>query len=142
MKIYPVILSSGSGSRLWPMSRAALPKQLLALTSEHTMLQETVLRLKGLPNVMRPLFVCGNDHRFLIAEQLRQIDTASLGILLEPEGRNTAPAVAAAANFLLVIDPDAVMLVLPADHVILDVSAFQAAVMRAATAVEIGRAHV
>ena len=138
MKIYPVILSGGSGSRLWPMSRAALPKQLLALTSEKTMLQETVLRLSGLPNVMPPLFVCGNDHRFLIAEQLRQIDVPPLGILLEPEGRNTAPAVAAAAHFLLAIDADAVMLVLPADHVILNVPAFQAAVLRAASAVAEG----
>lgn len=135
MKIYPVILSGGSGSRLWPMSRAALPKQLLALTSEHTMLQETVMRLAGLPNVMPPLFVCGGDHRFLVAEQLRQIQVAPLGILLEPDGRNTAPAVAAAAHFLLAIDHAAVMLVLPADHVILDVPAFQAAVLRAATAV-------
>ena len=138
MKIYPVVLSGGSGSRLWPMSRAALPKQLLALMSEHTMLQETVLRLAGIPQIMAPLFVCGNDHRFLIAEQLRKIDVAPLGILLEPEGRNTAPAVAAAANFLLAIDRDAVMLVLPADHVILDVLAFQAAVVRAAAAVADG----
>ena len=135
MKIYPVILSGGSGSRLWPMSRAAVPKQLLALTSEHTMLQETVLRLAGLPEIMSPLFVCGNEHRFLIAEQLRQIDVVPLGILLEPEGRNTAPAVAAAANFLLAIDREAVLLVLPADHVILDVPAFQAAILRAASAV-------
>jgi mannose-1-phosphate guanylyltransferase/mannose-6-phosphate isomerase len=138
MKIYPVILSGGSGSRLWPMSRAALPKQLLALTSEYTMLQDTVRRMAAMPNVMAPLIVCGNEHRFMIAEQLRQIDVTPIGILLEPEGRNTAPAVAAAANFLLALDPEAVMLVLPADHVILDVPAFQAAVLRAASAVAHG----
>ena len=138
MKIYPVILSGGSGSRLWPMSRAALPKQLLALTSEYTMLQDTILRLADLPQIMSPLIVCGNDHRFLIAEQLRKIDVTPLGILLEPEGRNTAPAVAAAANFLLSIDRDAVMLVLPADHVIHDVPAFHAAVALAAAAVSGG----
>jgi mannose-1-phosphate guanylyltransferase / mannose-6-phosphate isomerase len=135
MKIYPVILSGGSGTRLWPLSRAALPKQLLALASDNTMLQETVLRLTNWPEVMPPLMVCGNEHRFLIAEQLRQIGVAPMGILLEPEGRNTAPAVAAAAHFLLAADPEAVMLVLPADHVIDDVPAFHAAVMRAASAV-------
>lgn len=131
MKITPVILSGGSGTRLWPLSRAALPKQLLALTSEHTMLQETLLRLSGLPDITPPLIVCGNEHRFLIAEQLRQIGTVPLGILLEPEGRNTAPAVAAAAYFLLATNPDAVMLVLPADHVIDNVLAFHAAILRA-----------
>jgi mannose-1-phosphate guanylyltransferase / mannose-6-phosphate isomerase len=138
MKIYPVILSGGSGTRLWPLSRAALPKQLLSLVSDKTMLQETVLRLAGLPEVMPPLMVCGNEHRFLIAEQLRQIGVAPMGILLEPEGRNTAPAVAAAAHFLLADDPDAVLLVLPADHVIEDVPAFHAAVLRAAGAVAAG----
>ena len=131
MKIYPVILSGGSGSRLWPLSRAAMPKQLLPLISDMTMLQETLLRLVDLPNVMPPLFVCGNEHRFMIAEQMRQVDIAPLAILLEPEGRNTAPAVAAAANYLLSIDPDAVMLVLPADHVITDISAFHAAITQA-----------
>ena len=74
MKIYPVILSGGSGSRLWPLSRAALPKQLLPLITEHTMLQETVLRVADWDEIAAPLIVCGNDHRFLVAEQLRQID--------------------------------------------------------------------
>ena len=131
MKIYPVILSGGAGSRLWPLSRAALPKQLLPLVSDQTMLQETVLRLAGWPDLMAPLVVCGNEHRFLVAEQLRAIGSAPLAILLEPVGRNTAPAVAVAANYLRALDPDAVMLVLPADHVIEDKAAFYDAVVRA-----------
>ncbi|WP_317201180.1 mannose-1-phosphate guanylyltransferase/mannose-6-phosphate isomerase [Janthinobacterium sp.] len=132
MKIYPVILSGGSGTRLWPLSRAVLPKQLLPLVSEQTMLQETALRLDGLAQVMPPLVVCGEEHRFLVAEQMRAIKVAPLGILLESAGRNTAPAVAAAAHYLAAIDPEAVMLVLPADHVIADVEAFHAAIGRAA----------
>lgn len=138
MKIYPVILSGGTGSRLWPLSRAALPKQLLPLISDATMLQETATRLEGLANLMPPLFVCGNEHRFMIAEQMRQIGLTPLGILLEPEGRNTAPAVATAANFLLAIDPSAMMLVLPADHVIADVLAFHAAIAHAVEAATTG----
>jgi mannose-1-phosphate guanylyltransferase/mannose-6-phosphate isomerase len=132
MKIYPVILSGGAGTRLWPLSRAALPKQLLPLVSEQTMLQETVLRLAGKPGVMAPLVVCGNEHRFLVAEQLRDSGVTPLAILLEPVGRNTAPAVAVAAHYLLTVDPDAVMLVLPADHVIQDVDGFYRAVEQAA----------
>ncbi|MYN17667.1 mannose-1-phosphate guanylyltransferase/mannose-6-phosphate isomerase [Rugamonas sp. FT107W] len=132
MKIYPVILSGGAGTRLWPLSRAALPKQLLPLVEQTTMLQSTVLRLAGQPQLQAPLIVCGNEHRFLVAEQLREAGVAPLGILLEPVGRNTAPAVAAAANYLLALDADAVMLVLPADHVIGDVPAFHAAIARAA----------
>src|SRR4051812_20401455 len=96
MKIYPVILSGGSGTRLWPLSRSVLPKQLLPLVSGKTMLQDTVLRVSGWSEVMPPLIVCGNDHRFLVAEQMRQIDVVPSGILLEPEGHNTAPAVAVA----------------------------------------------
>jgi len=131
MKIYPVLLSGGAGTRLWPLSRALLPKQLLPLVSDKTMLQETALRVAGWPGLMAPLIVCGNDHRFLVAEQLREIGITPLGILLEPVGRNTAPAVAAAAHYLKAIDPEAVMLVLPADHVIEDRAAFKNAVERA-----------
>jgi mannose-1-phosphate guanylyltransferase/mannose-6-phosphate isomerase len=138
MKIYPVILSGGAGTRLWPLSRAVLPKQLLPLVGEKTMLQDTVLRVAGWPELMAPLVVCGNEHRFLVAEQLRDIGVTPLGILLEPAGRNTAPAVAAAANYLRAIDPDAVMLVLPADHVIDKNPAFAQAVAQAATLVADG----
>ena len=102
--IYPVILSGGYGTRLWPLSRAALPKQLLPLASEKTMLQETALRVSGNAKLQPPLLVCGDEHRFLVAEQLREIDIKPTGILLEPEGRNTAPAVAGAAHFLLARD--------------------------------------
>ena len=135
MKIYPVILSGGAGTRLWPLSRAVLPKQLLPLVTDKTMLQETLLRVSGWPGMMAPLVVCGNEHRFLVAEQLREIGVKPLGILLEHVGRNTAPAVAAVAHYLQNIDPDAVMLVLPADHVINDNAAFAAAVAKAATLV-------
>jgi mannose-1-phosphate guanylyltransferase/mannose-6-phosphate isomerase len=138
MKIYPVILSGGAGTRLWPLSRAVLPKQLLPLVSNRTMLQDTALRVTGGTELMAPLIVCGNEHRFMVAEQMREINVAPLGILLEPAGRNTAPAVAAAAAFLLALDPDAVMLVLPADHVIKDGAAFKQAIQHAAALVSDG----
>jgi mannose-1-phosphate guanylyltransferase/mannose-6-phosphate isomerase len=138
MKIYPVILSGGAGTRLWPLSRAVLPKQLLPLVSDKTMLQDTVLRLRHWPEMQAPLIVCGNEHRFLVAEQMREAGIAPLGILLESVGRNTAPAVAAAAHYLQAIDPEAVMLVLPADHVIEDREAFHQAILRAAALVQDG----
>ncbi|WP_137936340.1 mannose-1-phosphate guanylyltransferase/mannose-6-phosphate isomerase [Chitinivorax sp. B] len=131
MRLHPVILCGGSGTRLWPMSRAALPKQFLPLVSDRTMLQETVLRLTGLPSLASPLLICNEEHRFMVAEQMREIHCQPEAILLEPIGRNTAPAVALAALTMLQRDPDAMLLVLPADHVIRDVMAFHTAIVEA-----------
>ena len=128
MMIIPVILSGGSGTRLWPLSRKQYPKQYLSLAGDNTMLQETILRLSGLDNLADPIIVCNADHRFLVAEQCQQIDIASPTILLEPVGRNTAPAIAAAALQSLKKIDDAVLLVLSADHVIQDVEAFHQAI--------------
>lgn len=130
--IHPVILSGGSGTRLWPLSRASYPKQLLALASSHTMIQETALRFVDLPTAAPPVVVCNNDHRFVIAEQLRAVHEDPAAIILEPVGRNTAPAAAAAAHVLLRHDPDAVMAVLPADHAIHHTARFLAAIETAA----------
>ena len=126
--LYPVILSGGSGTRLWPMSRAALPKQFLPLVSEHTLFQETLLRLKNFPGIAPPLIVCSNDHRFLAAEQLLEISVSPLLQILEPVGRNTAPAVAVAAFAALEKNEQAILLVLPADHLIQDVAGFHEAI--------------
>lgn len=136
--IFPVILSGGSGSRLWPLSREHYPKQLLALTGERTMLQQTAMRLDGLPGVQPALVVCNEEHRFLVAEQLREIGKTPVNIILEPVGRNTAPALTLAALFLVRQDAQAVMLVMPADHVIPNVQAFQSAVTQAARAANDG----
>jgi mannose-1-phosphate guanylyltransferase/mannose-6-phosphate isomerase len=130
--LYPVVLCGGAGKRLWPMSRQAYPKQFLPLMSEHSLLQETVERACGKLGLGRPVVVCNNDHRFLVAEQLDEIDRTAGSIICEPTGRNTAPAIAAAALLLLAEDPDAVMLVMPSDHHIGDVAAFGDAVSRAA----------
>jgi mannose-1-phosphate guanylyltransferase / mannose-6-phosphate isomerase len=133
MTLVPVILSGGAGTRLWPLSREQLPKQLLALTGERTMIQETVARLAGFPGAVGPVVVCNAAHRFLVAEQLREMDLPASAILLEPVGRNTAPAIALAAHTVRQLaGDDALMLILPADHVLEDLVAFQAAI-RAAT---------
>jgi mannose-1-phosphate guanylyltransferase/mannose-6-phosphate isomerase len=137
-KIFPIVLCGGAGSRLWPMSRQLLPKQFLPLVSERTMLQETVERLRGLGGAEPPTVVSNNEHRFLVAEQLRAIGAPPRLQILEPLGRNTAPAVAVAALALERIDPDGVMLVLPADHLIRDVETFHVAVLRAAAAARAG----
>lgn len=130
MKITPVILSGGSGTRLWPLSRQLYPKQLLPLVNDKTMLQDTVTRVRHIPNVVNNvLVVCNEEHRFLVAEQLRAIGIHDSRILLEPEGRNTAPALTLAA---LSLNPEDIMLVMPADHVIQDMDAFQQAINEAA----------
>ncbi|HEY6093521.1 MAG TPA: mannose-1-phosphate guanylyltransferase/mannose-6-phosphate isomerase [Gallionellaceae bacterium] len=137
--LYPVILSGGSGTRLWPLSRAALPKQFLPLVTERTMLQETLLRLHGLPGMANPLLVCNNEHRFLAAEQMREIGVSPHSILLEPQGRNTAPAVAIAAFAVHASDAQATLLVLPADHLIQDTHGFHSAIQTAVDLAQQGR---
>ena len=129
-RIVQVVLSGGSGTRLWPLSREHYPKQLLALTGELTVLQETAMRLDGAAEQTPALVVCNEEHRFLVAEQLRQIDRMPQDILLEPFGRNTAPALTLAALAITTRDPSAIMLVMPADHVIRDRVAFHAAVKK------------
>ena len=128
--ITPVILSGGSGTRLWPLSREAHPKQFLPVIGERSLLQATALRLQGL-NASAPIVVANESHRFLVAEQLQQLGLQAGALLLEPIGRNTAPAIAAAAYQALAADPDAVLLVMPSDHAISDTAGFQAAVAQA-----------
>jgi len=140
MKINPVILSGGSGTRLWPLSREQYPKQLLSLMGERTLLQQTVSRLDGMEHVANCLLVCNEEHRFLIAEQLRQLNKIPAEIILEPVGRNTAPALTLAALALQKTSPDdALMLVMPADHVIQDVGEFHSAIRAGALLAEKGR---
>jgi mannose-1-phosphate guanylyltransferase/mannose-6-phosphate isomerase len=134
----PVLLSGGVGSRLWPVSRETHPKQFLPLVGEITMLQETLRRTVGL-EAAPPLVVCNEEHRFMVAEQLRQLDVQSGALILEPEGRNTAPAVALAALHAVTADPEAVLLVLPADHLIKDVDAFVSSVGKALPMASEGR---
>lgn len=125
--LVPVLLCGGVGSRLWPVSREAHPKQFLPLVGELSMLQDTVARTGPL-ECASPVVLCNEEHRFMVAEQLRQSGITPGAIILEPEGRNTAPAVALAALQALTSDPEAVLLVLPADHIIRDVIAFTTAV--------------
>ncbi len=125
--ICPVILAGGSGTRLWPLSRELWPKQLLELTGEHTMLQDTVLRIRDFAGMQAPMIVCNEKHRFMVAEQLRLIDIQAASILLEPVGRNTAPAVCLAAIKAVSAGEDPLLLVLPADHFIKDIAAFHQA---------------
>lgn len=129
--LHPVVLSGGSGTRLWPLSRQNQPKQFLSLMGDRSLYQETVLRANALPGARPPVTVCSEDHRFMVGEQLQEIGVAGGGILLEPVARNTAPAIALAALHVLGQDPDATMLVLPADHLIEDAEAFRAAVTAA-----------
>jgi mannose-1-phosphate guanylyltransferase/mannose-6-phosphate isomerase len=140
MAIHPVILSGGSGTRMWPHSRASFPKQLLALNSDLSLLQETALRLTNIADAAEPVVVCNDDHRFLVAEQMREIGVKPAAILLEPIGRNTAPAVAVAALAILAIDPDAVLIVLPSDHIVRNLKAFAQVTTQAVDAAR--RGHI
>ena len=126
--LHPVVLSGGSGTRLWPLSRQNQPKQFLALVGDRSLYQETVLRANALSGVQPPITVCSDDHRFMVGEQLQAVGVASGGILLEPMARNTAPAIALAALHALRLDSEATLLVMPADHLIEDEGAFRTAV--------------
>ena len=137
MRIIPIILSGGAGTRLWPLSWGDHPKQFLKLTSNKTMIQETLLRLKGL-DLGTPIVSCGEAHRFLVAQQVGEVSEKRPQILLEPMAKNTAPAIAAACCAAMEQDKDAVVVVLPSDHVIADVVAFQKAVLTAALNAEKG----
>ncbi len=129
--ILPVIMAGGTGSRLWPLSRDLMPKQFLKLDGQQTMLQATVARLAGI-DAVAPLVICNEEHRFIAAEQLRQISQLDHNIILEPVGRNTAPAIALAAMTAIKKGTDPLLLVLAADHVITNTAAFRAAVEQAA----------
>lgn len=134
VRLIPVILAGGNGSRLWPLSREAFPKQFLTVDgSGRSLLQQTLLRLEGLHggDIAAPIVICNEEHRFLVAEQLREIDCSNPHIILEPAGRNTAPAVALAAHHVLKDDHDGVLLVLAADHLITQIDAFHDALRKA-----------
>ena len=139
MLITPVILSGGSGSRLWPLSRRQYPKQYLPLMGDKTMLQETILRLEGLDNLADPIIVCNVNHRFLVAEQCQQIGVQNPTILLEPTGRNTAPAITASALQALEQGENTKLLVLSADHVIQNIDTFHRVINIASKQAEAGR---
>ena len=132
-QLHPVILSGGIGSRLWPLSRSLFPKQLLPLAGDSSLIQDTARRAVG-PAFAPPLIVCNVEHRFLIAEQMRGVGVAPTAILLESRGRSTAPAAAVAALMLAEQDPDAILLLMPADHVVRDARAFSEAVDSASAA--------
>ena len=130
--LFPVILSGGAGTRLWPLSRELHPKQFIPLVEEHTLLQATARRLAALDELRAPIVVCNEAHRFMVAEQLEGVGVDPAAVLLEPQGRNTAPAIAAAALAALALgDEDPILLVLPADHVIGDENRFASAVRNA-----------
>jgi len=135
--IQPVILCGGSGSRLWPLSREQFPKQLLALTNQYSLLQNTILRVHGIQSA-EPILVSNENHRFVVAEQLRSVNVKHDGIILEPVGRNTAPAIAVAALHARRHGHDPILLVLPADHTIKNIEAFQQAIQQAAILAEQG----
>lgn len=139
-KLYPVVMAGGSGSRLWPLSRVLYPKQFLCLKGDLTMLQTTICRLNGV-ECESPVVICNEQHRFIVAEQLRQLNKLTENIILEPAGRNTAPAIALAALAAKrhSLESDPLMLVLAADHVIADEDAFRTAVRNAMPYAEAGK---
>lgn len=137
MTIIPIILSGGAGTRLWPLSWGDHPKQFLPLVTERTMIQETLLRLKGL-DIGSPIISCGEGHRFMVAQQIGEVSNTKPTIILEPMSKNTAPAIAAACCAVIKQDKDAIVVVLPSDHVIADVPVFQKAVLTAAKNAEKG----
>lgn len=139
LPLIPVILAGGSGTRLWPMSRHLYPKQFIPLLDDQSLFQATLQRLEGLDGVQAPIVVCNDEHRFLAAEQLRQLGVDNARIMLEPTARNTAPAIAVAALEALAHRQDALLLVLPADHLIEDVSAFHHSVLTGIAAALKGR---
>ncbi len=126
--LLPVVLSGGSGTRLWPLSRKLYPKQFLPLYEDKSLFQATVERVKDLNNVESLLVICNDEHRFMAAEQLRQMNVEGSDIILEPVGRNTAPAITIAAMHAIKKTPNAQLLVLPADHIITDLQPFKHAV--------------
>jgi mannose-1-phosphate guanylyltransferase/mannose-6-phosphate isomerase len=132
--LIPVILCGGSGTRLWPLSRETYPKQFLRLLGEHSLLQQTMHRLAGIPGLVPALLVCNESSRFVVAEQMREIGVQDATILLEPARRNTAPAIAAAALHALTLHDDPLLLVLPSDHVIKQQEALHAAIGQACDA--------
>ena len=136
--LIPLVLSGGSGTRLWPVSRKNLPKQFLALAGEQTLFQDTLARAAKLPGAVAPIIVASEDHRFLAAEQVQELGIKDSAIILEPLARNTAPAIALGALQALQNQPDAVLLVLPADHLIADTLAFRHAVEQALPLAEQG----
>jgi len=139
MMILPIILSGGSGTRLWPLSRKDRPKQFLRLTHENSLFQDTIDRATKISETLPPLLICNEDHRFLIARQLQEMNVKSSAIILEPIGRNTAPAITIAAMQAMLDGNDPILLVLPSDHLIGDQAAFFAAVDKAKKYAEKGK---
>jgi mannose-1-phosphate guanylyltransferase len=138
-RITPVVLCGGVGSRLWPLSRAHVPKQFMPLVSDRTMLQDTVLRVADQDLYGAPIIVCGEEHRFLAAEQLRQINVKPAALILEPAGRGTAPAIALAALNSIQGRTAGLLAILPADHAIAREESLRAAMMLAADVAREGR---
>lgn len=134
-KIIPIIMAGGSGSRLWPLSRTHYPKQFISLVNENSMLQNTLLRISNL-ETLNPIVICNNEHRFMVAEQLREINITPDGVILEPVGRNTAPAIALSAFQAISNGDDPLLLILAADHVIKNNSAFINSIEQAIKAAE------